>query len=66
VRGLFRYETAADHWWACAEDHDGKRVNFTRERYVLTAIEPPFQDLPIEGASDHAPAYDPGPERAAG
>ena len=57
LRGLYRYESAPGHWWACAQEDDGKRVNFTRERYVLAGIEPPFPDLPIEGntSTDEAP-----------
>jgi hypothetical protein len=48
MRGLFRYQTASDRWWACVEDADGTRVNIVRSRYEQMKLEPPFKDLPIE------------------
>ena len=54
LRGIFRYETGSGRWWACAEDSDGKRVNFTRERYELAGMEPPFLELPTEDAQGNA------------
>jgi hypothetical protein len=54
VRGLFRYEAAAGHWWACAEAADGGRVHIERIRYERMEIEPPFLELPIEGAGQSA------------
>ena len=48
MRGLFRYETASDRWWACVEDDAGVRVNIVRSRYEQMNIQPPFGALPIE------------------
>lgn len=49
MRGLFRYQTATDRWWACVEGDDGERVNIVRSRYERMNIEPPFDKLPVEG-----------------
>jgi hypothetical protein len=48
MRGLFRYQTATDRWWACVEDDNGERVNIVRSRYEQKKIDPPFETLPIE------------------
>ena len=48
LRGLYRYETAPDRWWACAEDENGQRVNMVRRNYEQRGIQPPFLDLPIQ------------------
>ena len=48
MRGLFRYQTASDRWWACVEDDAGERVNIVRRRYEQMNIRPPFEALPIE------------------
>ena len=48
MRGLFRYQTASDRWWACVEGDNGERVNIVRNRYEQMKLEPPFKDLPIE------------------
>ena len=48
MRGLFRYQTASDRWWACVEDDNGERVNIVRNRYEQMKLEPPFEALPIE------------------
>ncbi len=48
MRGLFRYQTATDRWWACVEDDNGERVNIVRSRYEQMNLTPPFEDLPIE------------------
>ena len=49
MRGLFRYQTASDRWWACVEDDQGERVNIVRSRYEQMKIQPAFEQLPIEG-----------------
>jgi hypothetical protein len=49
MRGLYRYQTARDRWWACFEDDSGSRVNVVRSRYEQMKIQPPFDALPIEG-----------------
>ena len=49
MRGLYRYETAAGHWWACAEEATGGRVHIERIRYERMEIEPQFLMLPLEG-----------------
>jgi hypothetical protein len=51
MRGIYRYEAALGHWWACVDD-DGQRVNLVRERYELLQIQPPFDLLPIEADDD--------------
>jgi hypothetical protein len=48
MRGLFRYQTASDRWWACVRDDKGERVNIVRSRYEQMKLEPPFDDLPVE------------------
>lgn len=48
MRGLFRYQTASDRWWACVEDDNGERVNIVRSRYEQMNLTPPFEALPIE------------------
>ncbi len=48
MRGLYRYQTGADRWWACAEDDDGARVHIERSRYEAMDIKPPFDRLPVE------------------
>ena len=48
MRGLFRYQTASDRWWACVQDDAGERVNIVRSRYEQMKIEPPFDTLPLE------------------
>jgi hypothetical protein len=49
MRGLFRYQTTSDRWWACVEDdNNGERVNIVRGRYEQMKLQPPFDDLPIE------------------
>jgi hypothetical protein len=48
MRGLFRYQTGTDRWWACVEDDAGERVNIVRGRYEQMKIEPAFDMLPIE------------------
>jgi len=48
MRGLYRYQTASDRWWACVEDDKGVRVNIVRSRYEQMNIAPPFEALPIE------------------
>ena len=48
MRGLFRYQTASDRWWACVEDDNGERVNIVRSRYEQMKLAPPFEVLPIE------------------
>ncbi|HYD72074.1 MAG TPA: hypothetical protein VEF55_02985 [Candidatus Binatia bacterium] len=48
MRGLFRYQTAKDRWWATVEDDNGARVNMMRNRYEQMRLEPPFDTLPIE------------------
>lgn len=47
MRGLYRYNTGGDRWWACVED-DGQRVNIVRRRYEEMNLQPPFEQLPIE------------------
>ena len=49
MRGLFRYQTASDRWWATVEDDKGERVNIVRSRYEQMKLKPPFEELPIEG-----------------
>ncbi len=51
MRGLFRYQTASDRWWACVEDDKGERVNIVRSRYERMSIEPPFETLPVEDSN---------------
>jgi len=48
MRGLYRYETAKGRWWACAEDENGARVHIERRRYEAMAVQPPFEQLPLE------------------
>lgn len=48
MRGLYRYETSKNRWWACAEEADGARVHIERRRYEDMGIHPPFEHLPIE------------------
>jgi hypothetical protein len=48
MRGLFRYQTARDRWWASVEGEKGERVNIVRSRYEQMKIQPPFDELPIE------------------
>lgn len=48
MRGLFRYRTTGERWWACVEDDDGGRVNIVRSRYERMDILPPFEQLPLE------------------
>jgi hypothetical protein len=48
MRGLFRYQTATDRWWACVESDNGERVNIVRSRYEQMKLAPPFEALPIE------------------
>lgn len=56
MRGLYRYETGSGRWWACAEDENGARVNIQRRRYEQMAIEPPFEQLPVERQGNGKPA----------
>jgi hypothetical protein len=48
VRGLYRYESGKDRWWACAEDDKGERVHIERSRYEAMGVQPSFQQLPAE------------------
>lgn len=47
MRGLYRYQSGKDRWWACAEDK-GERVHIERKRYEAMSIQPPFNELPVE------------------
>lgn len=48
MRGLYRYESGKDRWWACAEDENGDRVHIERRRYEQMGVQPPFDQLPAE------------------
>jgi hypothetical protein len=60
MRGLYRYQTARDRWWACFEDDSGNLVNVVRSRYEQMKIQPSFDALPIEddGAKKSRPTAD--------
>jgi hypothetical protein len=52
MRGLYRYETAPDRWWACADDFlHGVRVHIERIRYERMGIKPPFLELPVQSTN---------------
>jgi hypothetical protein len=63
MRGLYKYRTAAERWWACAEAVDGVRVNIVRGRYELMRIDPPFEQLPLEPCRTAAEACPQAPQK---
>lgn len=48
MRGLYRYRTTEERWWACVEEDGGGRVNIVRDRYEQMSLMPPFDELPLE------------------